>query len=119
MSKRVPFDEPALVKQLGMEYVYLPMRGTAEFPYSPAAVKSFADAMSAAKGKSSAALHDCLARQPSLGRVSHSVSWRARRDSARSGADDHLMDDMRMDGDTQPVESFLGHAVPEVRHPKQ
>ncbi len=51
MSKRVPFDEAALVKELGMEYVYLPMRGTPEFPYSPAAVKSFAAAMSSAKGK--------------------------------------------------------------------
>jgi hypothetical protein len=40
---RVGFDEAALVKELGMEYVYLPMRGTKELPYSPAAVKSFAD----------------------------------------------------------------------------
>ena len=48
---RVSFDEAALVKQLGMDYVYLPMRGTAELPYSPAAVKSFAAAMSNAKGK--------------------------------------------------------------------
>src|SRR5205814_3589619 len=34
MSSRVPFNEPALVKELGMDYVYLPMRGTPEFPYS-------------------------------------------------------------------------------------
>src|SRR5688500_7018960 len=46
---RVPFDEAALVKELGMEYVYLPMRGSKE--YSPAALKSFATAMSSAKGK--------------------------------------------------------------------
>src|SRR4030081_403679 len=51
MSTRVPFDEAALVKNLGMEYVYVPVRGNAEFPYSPAAVKSFAAAMSSAKGK--------------------------------------------------------------------
>ncbi len=48
---RVPFDEAALVKELGMEYVYLPMRGTPELPYSPAAVKAFAAAMTNAKGK--------------------------------------------------------------------
>src|SRR5438045_9056867 len=50
MSNRVPFSEAALVKQLGMDYVYLPMRGTVEFPYSPEAVKSFNAAMTGAKG---------------------------------------------------------------------
>src|SRR3954470_15538896 len=48
---RIGFDEAALVKQLGMEYVYLPMLGNAEFPYSPDALKSFASAMTGAKGK--------------------------------------------------------------------
>src|SRR5437870_6951474 len=38
---RIPFDEAALVKQLGMKYVYIPMRGTAELPYSPATMKTF------------------------------------------------------------------------------
>src|SRR6266566_7370923 len=51
MSTRVPFDEAALVKNLGMEYVYVPVRGNAEFPYSLAAVKSFAAAMTGVKGK--------------------------------------------------------------------
>jgi hypothetical protein len=32
MSTRVSFDEAALVKNLGMEYVYVPVRGNAEFP---------------------------------------------------------------------------------------
>jgi len=31
----------------------------------------------------------------------------------------NLMDDMRMDGDQQPVEAFLGRSLPEVGHPKQ
>lgn len=31
----------------------------------------------------------------------------------------NLMDDMRMDEDRQPVESFLGRTLPEVGHPKQ
>ena len=31
----------------------------------------------------------------------------------------NLMDDMRMgNSDTQPLEGFLGHAVPEIGHPK-
>src|SRR6266513_4249267 len=42
MSSRVPFDEEALIKQLGMQYVYLPMRGNAEYPYSPDNLKAFA-----------------------------------------------------------------------------
>jgi hypothetical protein len=29
----------------------------------------------------------------------------------------NLMDDMRM-GNQQPIEGFLGHAVPEIAHPK-
>src|SRR6266550_44758 len=41
MKTRVPFDEAALVKELGMRYVYLPMRGTPEFPYSPDALRAF------------------------------------------------------------------------------
>lgn len=28
----------------------------------------------------------------------------------------NLMDDMRSDGDLQPVEAFLGHKLPEVGH---
>ena len=31
----------------------------------------------------------------------------------------NLMDDMRMDGDKQPVEAFLGRPLSEVGHPKQ
>src|SRR5262245_21260051 len=30
---RVGFDEAALVKELGIKYVYIPMRGTADHPY--------------------------------------------------------------------------------------
>jgi uncharacterized protein (TIGR01244 family) len=119
MSKRVPFDEAALVKELGMEYVYLPMRGNAEFPYSPAAVKSFAAAMTGAKGK---VLLHCT------------IAWRARHVWAAYLIQDRdvpvatalqqarmiiLMDNMRMDEDRQPVEAFLGRTLPEVGHPKQ
>jgi len=116
---RVPFDEAALVKQLGMEYVYLPMRGTPELPYSPAAVKSFAAAMSGAKGK--VLLHCTIAW-----RASH--LWAAyliqNRDVPVATALEqarmiNLMDDMRMDGDRQPVEAFLGRPLAEVGHGKR
>lgn len=119
MSKRVSFDEAALVKELGMEYVYLPMRGTAEFPYSPAAVKSFAAAMSSAKGK--VLLHCTIAWRASHLWAAYLIQYRdvpvatALQDARMI----NLMDDMRMDGDTQPVEAFLGRTLPEVGHPKQ
>lgn len=42
--KRVPFDEAALARELGLEYVHLPM-GDQEHPYSTAAVDSLAAAL--------------------------------------------------------------------------
>lgn len=51
MTRSVSFDEAALVRSLGMTYVYIPMRGNAEYPYSPAAVTKFAEAMRATNGK--------------------------------------------------------------------
>lgn len=119
MSKRVPFDEAALVKELGMEYVYLPMRGTAEFPYSPEAVKSFAAAMNGAKGK--VLLHCTIAWRASHLWAAYLIQYRGvpvatALNQARAI---NLMDDMRMDADQQPVEAFLGRTLPEVGHPKR
>jgi hypothetical protein len=34
MTRSVKFDEPALAAQLGMKYVYLPVRGDTTYPYS-------------------------------------------------------------------------------------
>ncbi len=116
---RVPFDEPALVKELGMEYVYLPMRGTPELPYSPAAVKSFAAAMSNAKGK--VLLHCTIAWRASHLWAAYLIQYRdvpvaTALEQARMI---NLMDDHRMDGDRQPVEAFLGRSLLEVGHGKQ
>ncbi|MBI3789856.1 MAG: hypothetical protein HY275_03155 [Gemmatimonadetes bacterium] len=47
----VPFEEEKLVKELGMTWVHIPVRGDSAFPYSPAAVEKFAAAMKAAKGR--------------------------------------------------------------------
>jgi len=119
MSSRVPFNEAALVKELGMEYVYLPMRGTPEFPYSPDAVKSFAAAMSGAKGK--VLLHCTIAWRASHLWAAYLIQYRdvpvaTALEQARVI---NLMDDMRMDGDRQPVEAFLGRSLSEVGHPKR
>jgi uncharacterized protein (TIGR01244 family) len=118
MSKRVPFDEAALVKNLGMQYVYIPVRGNAEFPYSPDALKSFAGAMSGAKGK--VLLHCTVAWRASHMWAAYLIQYR---DVPVAKALEqtrmiNLMDDMRMDGERQPVESFLGRTLPEVGHPK-
>ena len=48
---RVGFDEAALAAQLGMTYIYLPVRGDSAMPYSPETVARFAKAMESANGK--------------------------------------------------------------------
>jgi uncharacterized protein (TIGR01244 family) len=119
MSSRVPFDEAALVKNLGMQYVYIPVRGNAEFPYSPAAVKSFAAAMSGAKGK--VLLHCTIAWRASHLWAAYLIQYRdvPVATALQQARAINLMDDMRMDEDRQPVESFLGRSLPEVGHPKR
>jgi uncharacterized protein (TIGR01244 family) len=115
---RVGFDEAALVKELGMKYVYIPMRGTRDNPYGPKQLDAFAAAMASADGK--VLLHCTIAWRAShlwaayLIRERHmpvaTVLSQARRIN--------LMDDMRMGADQQPLEGFLGHTVPEMGHPK-
>jgi len=119
MSKRVPFDEAALVKELGMEYVYLPVRGNAEFPYSPATVKSFAAAMTGAKGK--VLLHCTIAWRASHLWAAYLIQYRdvPVATALQQARMINLMDDMRMDENQQPVEAFLGRTLPEIGHPKQ
>jgi protein tyrosine phosphatase (PTP) superfamily phosphohydrolase (DUF442 family) len=115
----VPFDEAALIKNLGIEYVYIPVRGNAEFPYSPAALKSFATAMSGAKGK--VLLHCTIAWRASHMWAAYLIEYRGvpPATALQQARMINLMDDMRMDGDTQPVEGFLGRNLPEVGHGKR
>ena len=115
---RVGFDEAALVKELGIKYVYIPMRGSAENPYGPKELETFAAAMAAADGK--VLLHCTIAW-----RASHLWAAYLIRERKVPVADAltqtrmiNLMDDMRM-GDQQPLEGFLGRVVPEMGHPKQ
>jgi uncharacterized protein (TIGR01244 family) len=116
MKSRVPFDEAALVKELGMKYVYLPMRGTAEYPYAPEALKSFATALSEANGK--VLLHCTIAWRASHLWAAYLIQYRHLpvETALRQTRLINLMDDMRSDGDLQPVEAFLGRKLPEVGH---
>jgi protein tyrosine phosphatase (PTP) superfamily phosphohydrolase (DUF442 family) len=115
---KVPFDEPKLAKELGMDYVSIPVRGTSDMPYSPAALKQFADVMSNAKGK--VLLHCTVAWRASHLWAAYLIQYRnvpvtTALNNARMI---NLMDDMRMGDSQQPVESFLGRSLPEVGHPK-
>ena len=116
---RVGFDEAALAKELGITYVYIPMRGTADHPYGPKELDAFAAAMASANGK--VLLHCTIAW-----RASHLWAAYLIRDrkvpvatALSQTRQINLMDDMRMGGgDQQPLEGFLGHVVPEMGHPK-
>lgn len=112
MRTAVKFDEEALIKSLGMKYVYLPMRGTPELPYAPAAVREFTKAMKETNGK--LLLHCTIAW-----RASH--LWAAylieeRKVPAETAIQQarlvNLMDEHRMDAGGQPLELFLGRKVP-------
>jgi uncharacterized protein (TIGR01244 family) len=115
---RVGFDEAALVKELGMTYVHIPMRGTAANPYGPKQLDAFVAALDAADGK--VLLHCTVAWRAShlwaayLIRERHVPVETALAQTRRI----NLMDDMRMGGDQQPLEGFLGQPVPQMGHPK-
>jgi uncharacterized protein (TIGR01244 family) len=114
----VGFDEAALVKELGMKYVHIPMRGTPENPYGPKQLDAFAAALASADGK--VLLHCTIAWRAShlwaayLIRERHMPVATVLSQTRRI----NLMDDMRMGADQQPLEGFLGRAVPEMGHPK-
>jgi uncharacterized protein (TIGR01244 family) len=114
---RIGFDEAKLIADLGMKYVYIPVRGDAEFPYSPAALAKFTDVMQSNEGK---VLLHCT------------VAWRASHlwgayliqqgvqpaDALKHTRAINLMDDHRMDSSgRQPIELFLGRAVPGLGKP--
>ena len=116
---RVGFDEAALVKTLGIKYVYIPMRGTAANPYGPKQLDAFAEAMAEADGK--VLLHCTIAWRASHLWAAYLI--RERKVPVATALAQarmiNLMDDMRMGSDAlQPLEGFLGHAVPEIGHPK-
>jgi uncharacterized protein (TIGR01244 family) len=115
---RVGFDEAALVKELGIKYVYIPMRGTPDHPFGPKELDTFAAAMASADGK--VLLHCTIAWRASHLWAAYLI--RERKIPVATALSQarmiNLMDNMRMGGDLQPLEGFLGRAVPEIGHPK-
>jgi uncharacterized protein (TIGR01244 family) len=114
---QVKFDEAALVKELGMKYVQIPMRGSPENPYGPKQLDTFAATLASADGK--VLLHCTIAW-----RASHLWAAYLIRDRKMpvetvlsQTRSINLMDDMRMGDGKQPLEGFLGRVVPEMGHP--
>lgn len=118
MTRNVPFDEPALARELGMRYVYLPVRGTSEYPYSPATLAKFAEAVSSANGK--VLLHCTVAWRASHLWAAYLIKERgipveAALANARAI---NLMDTHRIGSNgRQPVEDFLDTTLPTLGHP--
>jgi uncharacterized protein (TIGR01244 family) len=118
MTRNVGFDEAKLVAELGMRYVYLPVRGDADYPYSPATLTKFAEAVSTANGK--VLLHCTIAWRASHLWAAYLIKERGIPvDAALANARAvNLMDDHRMGrSGRQPVEDFLDRALPTVGRP--
>jgi uncharacterized protein (TIGR01244 family) len=117
MQHAVKFDEPALVSQLGMKYVYLPVRGNDEFPYAPTTVAKFARAVQESDGK--VLLHCTIGWRASHLWAAYLINERGVPvDSALANARAiNLMDEMRMGSNgRQPVEDFLNRTLPTLGH---
>jgi uncharacterized protein (TIGR01244 family) len=117
MTRSVKFDEAALVASLGMQYVYLPVRGNDQYPYSPATLAKFVDAVSNAKGK--VLLHCTVAWRASHLWAAYLINRGVPIDSALANARAiNLMDEHRMGSNgRQPVEDFLDKSLPTLGHP--
>lgn len=115
---QIGFDEAALVKQLGMKYVHIPMRGTPENPYGPKQLDTFAEAMASADGK--VLLHCTVAWRASHMWAAYLIRERRMPVSTvlAQTRSINLRDDQPF-GDQQPLEGFLGRTIPEMAHPKK
>ncbi len=114
---RIGFDEAALLKELGMTYVHIPLGGTPPNAYSPAALDQFASTLASANGK--VLLHCTIAW-----RASHMWGAYLIRDRqvpvaaalAQVGKI-NLRPDAPFNGQ-HPIEGFLGRSLPELPRPK-
>lgn len=111
--ERIGFNEPKLIEELGMRYVYIPMRGgRGEQSYSPATLRRFADAIKSADGK--VLLHCTVAWRASHIWAAYLIQEHSipEMDAIRHTRAINLMDDHRMDSSgQQPVEMFLGRKL--------
>jgi len=111
----IGFDEAAEVAKLGMKYVYLPVRGNAEFPYSPATLDAFTRALHESSG--AVLLHCTVAWRASHLWTAYLIRERGMPvDSALvQGRLINLMDSHHSGAGRQPVEDFLGRDLEELR----
>ncbi len=114
---QIGFDEAALLKELGITYVHIPMRGSPENPYGPKELDTFAATLASAPGK--VLLHCTIAW-----RASHLWAAYLIRDRKVPVADAlaqtrkiNLREEAPF-GTQQPIEGFLGRTVPELVRPK-
>lgn len=117
MQRAVKFDEKALVEQLGMKYVYLPVRGGAEYPYAPETVTKFNQAVRETKGK--LLLHCTVGWRASHLWAAYLIAERGIpvEDALANARAINLGDiDHHMAG-PQPVEEFLNRTLPTLGHP--
>lgn len=114
---RIGFDEAALLNELGLTYVHIPLGGTAENAYSPAALDRFTSTLGSAQGK--VLLHCTIAW-----RASH--MWgayliRERKvpvaDALAQVATINLRAEAPFNGQ-HPIEGFLARTLPELPRPK-
>jgi uncharacterized protein (TIGR01244 family) len=118
MEKYVAFDESTLVRQLGMKYVSIPLRGDSTYPYSPEAVTKFDDAVKAANGK--VLLHCTVGWRASHMWAAYLIRDRGipEEQALANARAINLMDTHRMGANSkQPVEELVGHSLPTVGHP--
>ena len=115
--EQIGFDEAALLKELGITYVHIPMRGSPEHPYGPKELDMFAATLAATQGK--VLLHCTVAW-----RASHLWAAYLIRDrkvpvaAALSQTRAINLRDEAPFGTQQPIEGFLGRPVPELARPK-
>ncbi len=114
---QVGFDEAALLKELGIRYVHIPLRGSAENPYGPKALDAFAAAMASADGK--VLLHCTVAWRASHMWAAYLIRERKMPvDTVLAQTRQINLLDERPFGNQQPLEGLLGRVVPEMAHPK-
>lgn len=113
----IGFDEAALLKELEMAYVHIPMRGTAENPYGPKQLDAFAATMAAAQGK--VLLHCTIAWRASHLWAAYLI--RDRNVPVETALAHARMINLREEapfGAQHPIEGFLEHTLPGLARPK-
>jgi protein tyrosine phosphatase (PTP) superfamily phosphohydrolase (DUF442 family) len=115
---KIGFDEAALLKELNIQYVYIPMNGSAEYPFGPKQLDKFASVMATAQGK--VLLHCTVAWRASHLWAAYLIRERQVpvSNALTQARMINLLDDAPF-GSQQPLEGFLGRAVPELKGTKR